>query len=105
MLLRAKTKLLFTGKELTEKQNNNSKLNIAEIDSGAAILLSYPRRIVLELTNACNLNCKMCGRNAADFKPTFFDMDVFRSLEPIMDTVEEVTLMGVGRTNYSSTFY
>lgn len=38
----------------------------------------------------------MCGRNAADFKPTVFDMDVFRSFEPLMDTVEEVTLMGWG---------
>lgn len=38
----------------------------------------------------------MCGRNAADFKATAFDMDVFRSLEPVMDYVEEVTLMGWG---------
>lgn len=96
MLLRAKTKTLFSGKELTEKQSNNSKLNVSEIDNGTTILKSYPRRIVLELTNACNLNCKMCGRNAADFKLTSFDMDVFRSLEPLMDTVEEVTLMGWG---------
>lgn len=57
---------------------------------------SYPRRLVFELTNACNLNCVMCGRNAADFKMTSFDMDVFRSFEPMMDTIEEVTLMGWG---------
>ena len=51
---------------------------------------------MFELTNACNLNCVMCGRNAANFKPTVFDMDVFKSFEPLMDTVEEVTLMGWG---------
>lgn len=96
MVLRAKTKMLFSGKPLSEKQQMNSDLNLKEIDERATILKSYPRRIVLELTNACNLNCVMCGRNAADFKLTSFDMDIFRSLEPIMDTIEEVTLMGWG---------
>lgn len=96
MILRAKTKTLFSGKELTEQQKRNTELNVKELEAGATVLQSYPRRLVLELTNACNLNCIMCGRNAADFKPTVFDMDVFRSFEPIMDTIEEVTLMGWG---------
>ena len=96
MILRAKTKNLFSGKELTEKQQNNSNKNMDELEAGKTVLESYPRRLVFELTNACNLNCIMCGRNAADFKPTVFDMDVFRSFEPLMDTVEEVTLMGWG---------
>ena len=96
MILRAKTKTLFSGKELTDKQKQNSDLNIKELEAGKTVLESYPRRLVFELTNACNLNCVMCGRNAADFKPTVFDMDVFRSFEPLMDIVEEVTLMGWG---------
>lgn len=96
MILRAKTKNLFSGKELSEQQKANSALNIKELEEGATVLKSYPRRLVFELTNACNLNCVMCGRNAADFKPTVFDMDVFKSFEPLMDTVEEVTLMGWG---------
>lgn len=96
MILRAKTKNLFSGKELTDIQKKNSDLNIKELESGKTILESYPRRIVFELTNACNLNCVMCGRNAADFKPTVMDMDVFHSFEPLMDIVEEVTLMGWG---------
>ena len=96
MILRAKTKTLFSGKELTEQQKKNTELNMKEMEAGATVLQSYPRRLVLELTNACNLNCVMCGRNAANFKPTVFDMDVFRSFEPIMDTIEEVTLMGWG---------
>lgn len=96
MIIRAKTKTLFQGRELSEQKRQNSELNIQEIDAGATILKSYPRRLVFELTNACNLNCVMCGRNAADFKLTSFDMDVFRSFEPLMDYVEEVTLMGWG---------
>lgn len=96
MVVRAKTKMLFEGKPLTEKQRANSELNISEIDDQQTVIKSYPRRLVFELTNACNLNCVMCGRNAADFKLTAFDMDLFRSFEPMMDTIEEVTLMGWG---------
>lgn len=96
MVLRAKTKYLFEGKPLTEKQQANSSLNLAEIQSGATVLKSFPRRLVLELTNACNLNCVMCGRNAASFKPTMFKLDWLRYFEHILDTVEEVTLMGWG---------
>ncbi|MCI9123148.1 MAG: radical SAM protein [Eubacterium sp.] len=96
MILRAKTKTLFSGKELTDRQKANTEINVQEMDKQQAILQSYPRRLVFELTNACNLNCVMCGRNAADFKTTMFDMDVFRSFESLMDDVEEVTLMGWG---------
>lgn len=104
MILRAKTKTLFSGRELTEQQKKNTELNVQEMESGKVILESYPRRLVLELTNACNLNCIMCGRNAADFKPTVFNMDVFRSLEPLMDTIEEVTLMGWGEPTIHPNF-
>lgn len=104
MILRAKTKNLFNGKELTLRQQNNSERNIAELEMGKTSLESYPRRLVFELTNACNLNCVMCGRNAADFKPTFFDMNFFRSFEPLMDIVEEVTLMGWGEPTIHPNF-
>lgn len=104
MILRAKTKNLFSGKELTERQQNNSNKNIEELEAGKTILESCPRRLVFELTNACNLNCIMCGRNAANFKPTVFDMDIFRSFEPLMDTVEEVTLMGWGEPTIHPNF-
>jgi MoaA/NifB/PqqE/SkfB family radical SAM enzyme len=96
MIVRAKTKNLFEGKPLTDKQRENSDNNISEMESGALILNSLPRRIVLELTNACNLNCMMCGRHAAAFRPTRLELSWFRALEPLLDSVEEVTLMGWG---------
>ena len=96
MLLRSKTKTLFCGKPLTKAQEENSNLNLKEIDDNSIILKSYPRRIVLELTNACNLNCLMCGRNAANFQLTSFNFETFKNLEPLFDIVEEVTLMGWG---------
>lgn len=96
MIVRAKTKYLFEGRPLTKQQQNNSQKNLEEIQTGATVLESLPRRLVFELTNACNLNCVMCGRNAADFKPTVFRMDWLRYFESMLDTVEEVTLMGWG---------
>lgn len=104
MILRAKTKTLFEGKPLTETQCRNSALNIEEMESGATVLSSLPRRIVLELTNSCNLRCVMCGRSAADFRPTRLDMSWFRALEPLFDTVEEVTLMGWGEPTIHPNF-
>ena len=96
MIIRAKTTGLFVGKPLTDKQRSNSEINIGEMESGTPALRSLPRRIVLELTNACNLNCVMCGRHAADFRLSRLSMSWFHALEPLFDTIEEVTLMGWG---------
>ena len=103
-ILRAKTSTLFEGKPLTGEHLANSRLNTREMEDGACELRSYPRRLVLELTNRCNLNCVMCGRNSAHFKPTTLSMDTFRSLEPVMDHVEEVTLMGWGEPTVNPGF-
>lgn len=96
MLLRAKTTGLLQVKELTEKQKENTKLNQKEMSEGKTILNSKPQRLVLELTNACNLKCIMCGRDEANFSLTTFDIDILKNLSYILDEVEEVTLFGWG---------
>lgn len=95
-ILRAKTKFLFDRFPLTDEQAQNSALNLQEIDTGATILKSAPRRLVLELTNACNLNCIMCGRNAANFVPTFFKIEWLEKFAPLMNKIEEVAMFGWG---------
>ena len=95
-ILRAKTKFLFDRFPLTEEQKQNSELNLKEVDEHKTILKSAPRRLVFELTNACNLNCIMCGRNAVKFTPTFFKLDWLEKFTPIMNKVEEVSLFGWG---------
>ena len=95
-ILRAKTKFLFDRFPLSEEQEKNSKLNLEEIDAQKTILKSAPRRLVLELTNACNLNCIMCGRNAAEFVPTFFKLEWLEKFVPIMHKIEEVSMFGWG---------
>jgi len=104
MIVRAKTKTLFSGKPLTAAQRKNSDLNMLEMEAGQAVLTSFPRRIVLELTNACNLNCTMCGRRAAKINTAFLDMNWFHTLEPLFDSVEEVTLMGWGEPTIHPNF-
>ncbi|MDR0913095.1 MAG: radical SAM protein [Methanobrevibacter sp.] len=96
MLLRYKRKELFLSNDLNQTQLNNSNLNLDEIDKEKSVLESYPRRIVLELTNDCNLNCVMCGRFSSEFKKTYFDINWLYNLESILPYVEEVTLMGWG---------
>lgn len=96
MILRAKTIDLFKSDNLNEEQNYNSNLNIQELSEGKLELESYPRRLVFELTNACNLNCVMCGRNDAYFKSTVFNVEWINKFDDILNKVEEVTLMGWG---------
>ncbi len=95
-LLRAKTLDLRLTKPLTPERQENSTLNQQEALAGKLHLESMPRRFVFELTNACNLNCKMCGRNSANFRPTWFQMEWLKYFEPAAHLVEEVTLMGWG---------
>ncbi|OGW71073.1 MAG: radical SAM protein, partial [Nitrospirae bacterium RIFCSPHIGHO2_02_FULL_40_19] len=94
-IMRAKTIDLF-GSPLTSQQDSNAQLNKKEALDGKIILDSYPRRLVLELTNACNLNCIMCGRNESSFTKNFFDISYLYRLEPALSYVEEVTLFGWG---------
>ncbi|MBI5887369.1 MAG: radical SAM protein [Deltaproteobacteria bacterium] len=95
-VLRAKTIDLFRYESLTDTQKMNSALNLDEIRQGAATLKSYPRRLVLELTNSCNLNCIMCGRSNDRFTPTFFDLKLLDGLKEVLTCAEEVTLFGWG---------
>ena len=95
-ILRGKTENLLQVRELTDSQKNNTNLNIKEMHEQKLVLKSKPQRLVLELTNACNLRCIMCGRDEANFSLTTFDLDCLYSLEPLLNEVEEVTLFGWG---------
>ncbi len=95
-ILRARTLDLKETTPLTEKRKQNSVQNERSALEQRKYLECYPRRLVLEMTNACNINCIMCGRNAADFRPTVFDIEWLKYFEPIVDKVEEVTLLGWG---------
>ncbi|MDR4508719.1 MAG: radical SAM protein [Candidatus Brocadiaceae bacterium] len=95
-ILRSKTIDLFKHEGLTETQKKNRKNNLDEIHKKHLRLCSYPRRLVLELTNACNMSCIMCGRDESNFNNNFFDINILGKLESIFAYIEEVTLFGWG---------
>jgi len=96
MILRARTADLFNSDKINGFRKNNSETNMKELELGRLILDSYPRRLVFELTNLCNLNCIMCGRNDSYFEPTVFDVNWIDKLQDALEHIEEVTLMGWG---------
>lgn len=97
-----KTKMPFTKREklfktnMAKTQQNNSEVNHIEYIAGKTFLKSYPRRIVIELTNRCNFRCIMCGREASVFQTCDLPMSVIRYFESCFPYVEEVTLHGWG---------
>ena len=95
-IIRARRLDLKETRPLTPLQKENSTLNEQEALAGAVQLRSCPRRLVLEMTSACNIRCKMCGRTAAEFTPTVFQKKWLSIFEPIADQIEEVTLLGWG---------
>jgi radical SAM protein with 4Fe4S-binding SPASM domain len=96
MILRAKTDGLIKTKELSGRQRKNTEINSLEMKTEKAVLDAKPQRFVFEMTNACNLNCVMCGRNAKYFRPVYFDINWLKKFEDIAAETEEVTLMGWG---------
>ncbi len=90
-----KTERLFET-PLTEEQQANSLLNRKEFREGRTVLNSLPRRIVFELTNRCNFQCIMCGREAVNFRVNDMPVEVVKAFEPFYGKTEEVTLHGWG---------
>lgn len=81
---------------LSELQQKNTELNNAECAEGATFLKSYPRRIVFELTNKCNFNCIMCGRESAEFRAHDMPITMIQACGSLFQYSEEVTLHGWG---------
>lgn len=94
--VRARTIDIKPMMDFSETQLNNLKLNDEEASSGKIMLESYPKRVVCEMTSACNIHCKMCGREATNFKATVFNKDWLDIIEPITDKLGELTLLGWG---------
>jgi radical SAM protein with 4Fe4S-binding SPASM domain len=95
-ILRAKTDRLIQTRALSAERIANTLASQEAMKNSSQTLTSKPQRFVFEMTSACNLNCAMCGRNSADFKPTRFDPAWLAKFDGVARFVEEVTLMGWG---------
>lgn len=58
--------------------------------------LSFPRRLTLEVTNACNLRCLMCARSFSKFKTAHMSREIFERCRQFFPFVQEVALFGWG---------
>ncbi len=103
-IIRSRRLDLKQTKPLTEKRAFNSSLNQQEALTGESVLKSYPRRIVLEMTSACNINCIMCGRSTTKFTNTFFQEEWLSLFDPMVENIEEVTLLGWGEPTLHPNF-
>lgn len=74
----------------------NKQLNDSELFSQAVILKSRPQRIVFEVTNRCNLRCKMCGQSYRKFTGVDMSMETFNKTSPFWETAYDVSLFGWG---------
>lgn len=90
--------------QLNETQQKNSLLNQKEMKDGKTVLESYPRRIILELTNRCDLRCIMCGRSSTKFTPTTMSLSILNKIDAFLHHTEEVTLFGWGEPTVNPNF-
>jgi radical SAM protein with 4Fe4S-binding SPASM domain len=63
-----------------------------------------PRRVILELTNKCNLRCIMCAQNFVAFDNTSLPLSLIRKLEIFLKRADEVTLFGYGEPLLNNEF-
>jgi len=68
------------------------------------MIIENPKRIILELTNKCNLRCIMCAQNHIDFDNTVLSIDMVKKIDPFLTKAEEVTLFGYGEPLLNSHF-
>ncbi len=82
----------------TNRKFYNKLLNTAEYLAAKTTLSSFPSRMYLELTNACNLDCPMCGQSFFRGKRALLDPRVVNKLEPIYPYLDDLCLAGFGET-------
>lgn len=65
---------------------------------GAHALRNHPTKLFVETTTRCNLGCFMCVKQAdgCSISEGDLSLEIFRSLEPALPTVEALILNGVG---------
>ncbi len=58
--------------------------------------LDYPKLIVFEVTNRCNLRCRMCAQSVRDFKYADMPFEIFEKMRPALEHARDVSLFGWG---------
>lgn len=62
----------------------------------AEIKFLYPKTIVYEVTNRCNLRCEMCAQNHRNFNYADLPLEVVEKTEHLLKSAHDVSLFGWG---------
>ncbi len=84
------------------KQNHREKQNpLAELIGRLFFIVpKSPKFAQIEITNDCNLNCKMCPRNVLKVPFKHMDFGVYKKVVDRLDGVNTLTLTGWGEPFY-----
>lgn len=87
-------------KKLTpdELHFHNKLLNQVEFLLQRKSVSSMPTRAYLELTNACNLKCPICGQSMFEGKRSFFSDTLLPRIAEVFPYLDELCLAGFGET-------
>lgn len=91
----------------THKQQDNSALNGLEAARNSIRMIANPRRIILDLSSACNLACPGCLRSAAGSisgQLSYLTLEKIRWMEELFNSAEEVQLVGYGEATTNPEF-
>ncbi len=91
-----------------QKRDVNRLLNHLERDEREKKLLSYPTRGYLEVTNFCNLHCRMCGQSYSDSfggARRHLSREVFERIGQTLPYLDETVATGFGEALVSPYFW
>lgn len=80
----------------TEARARNEALNQSEWERQVSSLKSYPTTAYLEITNRCNSNCIMCGRNFGYFQYGDMSISTLRNCFEFLPFLNRIILTGWG---------
>ncbi len=84
---------------LSTRVLENAILNLKEYRTGARVLTSLPRYVLVELTRGCNLACPMCRSSKVSVAGTSMPSEILRKVEEqLFPTAELIDLRGWGES-------
>ena len=74
---------------------------MGEIDSAA----NFPKLVMIEITNKCNLRCDYCYKSKANFRVNEMPWDVFLAVKEQVRFAESVSFCGLGEQVLHPRYY
>lgn len=96
--IRASHKILAAMPDVRQAKAVNTALRNFEHSKCVERMASYPNRMYMELTNACNMKCPMCTQSTMSGRRTFMPMEIVEKARPVMRYMDLIHFVGCGET-------